>query len=74
MSATPKFDAIQWTAGCGSCGGTGFKFVAEIAKGCGDGLLIKISHDDTITVSEWVDGAQTRNAELMTKEQVESLL
>jgi len=74
MSATPKFDAIQWTAGCGSCGGTGFKFVGEIDKGGGDGLLIKISHDDTVTVSEWVGGMRTRDSEPMTQEQVESLL
>ena len=74
MSATPKFDAIQWTAGCGSCGGTGFKFVAEIAKGGGDGLLIKIGHDDAITVSEWVGGVRTRDSEPMTQEQIEPLI
>jgi len=74
MSATPKFDAIKWTAGCGSCGGTGFKFVGEIDKGGGNGVLIKIMHDESIVVSEWIGGVQTRNAESVTRDQAESIL
>ena len=71
---TPKFDAIEWTAGCGSCGGTGYKFFSEIPKGAGNGLLLKIMHDDSIIVSEWIDGVQTRNSEMVSREQAESLL
>jgi hypothetical protein len=69
-----KFDALPWVSGCGSCGGSGFKFFCEVKKGAADGLLIKIGHDDVITVSEWKSGAQTRDAEVMTKAQVELLL
>ncbi len=72
--STPKFDAIEWTAGCGSCGGTGYKFFAEIPKGAGNGLLLKIMHDDSIIVSEWIGGVQTRNSEMVSREQAESLL
>lgn len=72
---TPKFNALNFTFGCG-CGcdePAGTAAFCEVSKP-GGGLIIKLGRDDKIRVSEFVDGKKVRDDEQMTADQVESLL
>lgn len=71
--STPKFDALTWTVSCG-CSGGDTKAVAQVKRGRSDGILVKVLTDDTLRVSEWVDGILVRDAETMTLAQVEQIL
>lgn len=72
---TPKFNALKFTFGCG-CGcddPTGTAAFCEVARPDG-GLIVKLGRDDKIRVSEFVAGNKVRDDEMMTADQVESLL
>lgn len=70
---TPKFDALQWTYGCG-CGNSPTKAFSEVDKGAGAGLLIRHGNDDVFRVTQYMGGARVLDAAEMTPEQIESLL